>query len=105
MAISLWTKDAAEMVGHGGLLVPDHAAQESIPLQARFVRVSCPGAQVLVVRGRSDHGVRIALRSETSDGEAGGEVELGHPDEPTDAASARSRHSEVAVQAHAATTA
>jgi len=47
--------------------------------------------------------VRIALRSETSDGKAGGEVEIGHLDEPTDAASARFRHSEIAVQAHAAT--
>ena len=44
----------------------------------------------------------VAWQSETGDGKAGGEGEIGHLVEPTNAASARFRHNEVAVEAHAA---
>ena len=53
-------------------------------------------------QGRSDQCTRIAWQSETGDGKAGGEGEIGHLVEPTNAASARFRHNEVAVEAHAA---
>ena len=52
--------------------------------------------------GRSDQCTRIAWQSETGDGKAGGEGEIGHLVKPTNAASARFRHNEVAVEAHAA---
>ena len=46
-----------------------------------------------LAQGRSDPISRIALQSETGDGKAGGEDEIGHLVEPINTASARFRRS------------
>ncbi|MFO1318446.1 MAG: ABA4-like family protein [Burkholderiales bacterium] len=112
LLVGTWEREEARRIGLGqGALIPCLALTCLFGpigwlafLAVRQLHLRTRGSAALAVprpSGRSDQCTRIALPSETGDGEAGGEGEMG-PGEPTHTARARFQHKDVAVEAHAA---